>query len=359
VITEVITTFDQLSQISDDWTDLLQRMENVDIFDTWEWTAACLETMLKPEAPLFIVTVRDHNQLVGIAPLCLYTKKVGFLKIRTLKFINYGTAAYSSCYLHKDYNYNSLMKLIVQELSKHRSDWDYLELKNFNSKNKAALLTWELLGNIYNTYVEEGQVNTYINYKRYSPMMMNKRKLKEIEAKEKKLLREHQVNIVINQSYEERLWIRHAELHREKWGDGLFHHSSYVNFMNKLLPSLDGQQRLSYSYLEIDGQIQAINLCFFLNEKVYGQLMSYSPDYSKWGIGLILSKQLVDYFHREGKEEYDFLNGSEPYKFYWTDSTRMNYNLYACNHNSKKALLSFYTQLKLYAGKLRSERRVR
>ena len=54
VLTEVVTTREELEAVADHWDDLLVESQADSIFLTWEWVSTWLETVY-PEAPLLVI----------------------------------------------------------------------------------------------------------------------------------------------------------------------------------------------------------------------------------------------------------------------------------------------------------------
>ncbi len=69
------------------------------------------------------------------------------------------------------------------------------------------------------------------------------------------------------------------------------------------------------------------------------------PDYSKYSLGIVLIGQLIDYSISNNYEYFDFLRGTEDYKFKWTQETNQNYTVYSStNLLGKTKALNVYWQ---------------
>jgi len=69
----------------------------------------------------------------------------------------------------------------------------------------------------------------------------------------------------------------------------------------------------------------------FTRNRVFTKI---KPKYEKYSVGLVLINKTIQHAISEGAEVFDFLTGSEAYKFRWADRVRVNYSL---NYYRKKS----------------------
>lgn len=345
--TELIRTEPSFVQLKEAWTRLSQEMEHKDIYDTWEWTIANLQAFWGPKPDLFVIVVYEGEQCIAIAPFTRSIKKVGWRSIRELRLINARSAWSNSIYLDNRFNHHSLLKRIVEELDARSQEWDCLELCGLNTGNNSMLLALSLFDERFATLAEPGEWNVYIRYNNNFGDKLSNKELRNMERRERKLLKELDAKIVVGESFSEALWQRCLELHRRKWNDSEVIKGPYGHFLEQLLPILDRTNNAEFSYIEINGRIEAINLVMTTENKAYGEIMNYSPEYARWGIGAILIRNVVMHYRNHRLEEMDLKQGNQSYKFHWTDKLRRNYTLYVSSNNRKRVYISAYTWLKL------------
>lgn len=77
------------------------------------------------------------------------------------------------------------------------------------------------------------------------------------------------------------------------------------------------------------------------------------PDYSKYSLGIVLIGKLIDYSISRNYEYFDFLRGTEDYKFKWTQETNQNYTVYAPTNflGKAKALKVYWDENKRRLGR--------
>ncbi|XID92844.1 GNAT family N-acetyltransferase [Paenibacillaceae bacterium WGS1546] len=345
--TQVITSMEEFRHLAESWNRLFAESDHPELHDSWEWVTACLETMHGPEPSLFVIAAFDGDSCVGIAPLCIQKRRVGGVKVRSLRPINFGVAPYHSFLLHRSCNGRVLLKRIAETLAERRDDWDYAELPNFSSKTPLTFLLKQVLGERYPVYAAESAITSYVEL----PAMpkRNKNAIHNIERRERGLRKKHDVNIVPSAPYNAALWASMVEWNKGKWSDSRLKDPNYEKFCATLLPRLDRIGRLNFSYIEVDGNVAAIALDFRLGDKIYGEMINSSPVHGLSGSGLILTHRLLEYYGEQGIREYDFQEGDQEIKFYWTDAVRRNYHIYICNKTRKGAYLAFCTWLKVSA----------
>ena len=73
---------------------------------------------------------------------------------------------------------------------------------------------------------------------------------------------------------------------------------------------------LKLFFLEIDGQPVATTLCFDYGTSRMLYNSGYNPDYAYYSVGLLLNVLCLRNAIEQGKGYFDFLRGSEPYKYH-------------------------------------------
>ncbi|MFC4597452.1 GNAT family N-acetyltransferase [Cohnella hongkongensis] len=344
----VVSTRAGLRQLEEDWNALTDSMETCDPYDTFDWVEESLNSVHPPDIRLFVIVVYEETKCVAIAPLYVASETKGFVKIRVLRSLNENQAPYCSFCLHREYSEIVLLRAIMAALEERRGEWDLLHLADLNTKSNMTFLAEKLWGESYRTYAHKATMTPYLKFKNY-PGKVNKHQIKEIERKERKLCKEHEVKIRIDQPYSQAVWDRLIELNVEKWDRT----SKFISPGNRRLyerfASGWNRGRLSFSYIEIDGRIEAISLCIVFNNNVYGKFMNYAPEFARRSVGLILTHRLIRHMHEQGMEECDFEDGTQAYKFYWTDTVRNNYHLQVVNNNGKRGWLVFLISMRIVA----------
>ena len=79
---------------------------------------------------------------------------------------------------------------------------------------------------------------------------------------------------------------------------------------------------LHFSCLTIDNKVVSAEYGFVYNRKLFAATAARDQWYSRYSVGHLHLMYLIKDAIRKGLQEFDFLKGDEPYKFYWTRSFR-------------------------------------
>ncbi|OXS61624.1 hypothetical protein B1A99_03130 [Cohnella sp. CIP 111063] len=355
---KLITRQESFMSLENDWEALVRHIEHAEIFDFWDWNRIYVKHFLE-EDRLFVVALYDGGQCIAIAPMRIYRKrfkKFPLMQVRVMQPIDCGYKDYCRFYLHKDYDYSELIDRLIDVIVEHRMEWDYIELVNFNSRNETTLLVQKAFQARLDTMVERYEATPFVDYRRLSKETVNKQRLSAIDRKERKLLRENRVNIQVGQPFDQKKWETMVNIHKLKWGEtSVFRDPRSIAFWNELLVALDKRNQLEFSFLEVEGQLAAAHMGFQTDKKIYYYTPAFDQAYADKGVGLVLLKRMMSHYREQSKEEFDFLRGSESYKFYWADQSGMNHNIYVLNGGIKKWLLKGYVAIKTGSRRIRKE----
>lgn len=352
--TKLIINIDELNEYEHEWNEVVQNSINSEVFFTYEWMKAFIKHFDKNSVKYFIVIAIENKKIIGIAPLAIREKKVGFSKVNVLQTLVNRTSDYSDFYFDKNYNGYEIMKNILKVIYEKKEHWDYIELTNFNTRSSSIFLIQELALNYFKSecFLEQSIMTPYFNYG-IDEVKINKKQMKDIERREKKLIGDNEITINVGSEWNEEVWKALIEFHKAKWEKSIFYNSQYIDFYEEAIKTLYEKDMVEFSYIKIGDDIGAIHFGFKNHKKVYYYIPIYNPKYATTGVGTILLKHIFDHY-KTSKTEFDFLRGNELYKFYWTDKLHMNYNIYI----SDKLYLKLYIKLLLAAKKSKTLRRI-
>ena len=123
------------------------------------------------------------------------------------------------------------------------------------------------------------------------------------------------------------LFALHDERARQKGikttfvGEDLYKfHSKAIHYLLK-----EGKVILAFLYKEFPPLVSYY--CIKHNQKYYYFQAGLSYEGEKKSAGTVLFSLIIENAFKEGCKEFDFLRGSEEYKFYWTKNYRKDYSL--------------------------------
>src|SRR4030042_2787090 len=142
--TFVIRDREEFFNLQEEWNNLLEESENDTIFLRWEWLYNWWLVYGKKSNELYIITVREKNTLLGIAPLHIARRINGF--IREVKFIgsNIVASEYLDFILRKGRKEDTLRE-IISFLKKNSNLWDVMNFADIPSQSKSV----EIIGSFF------------------------------------------------------------------------------------------------------------------------------------------------------------------------------------------------------------------
>ena len=94
------------------------------------------------------------------------------------------------------------------------------------------------------------------------------------------------------------------------------------SFLRDVAPRLAQAGWLRVEEIWIEGKCRASLFGIDVGERYSFYLSGYDPAWSKYSLGFALIGLSISGAVERGKRHYDFLRGSEPYKFEWANETR-------------------------------------
>ena len=104
----------------------------------------------------------------------------------------------------------------------------------------------------------------------------------------------------------------------------------------------------------VEGEKVIGTLYGFVSSNRYAYFASgIDPDYSKYSLGIVLIGKVIDYLISNNYEYFDFLRGTEEYKFRWTEETNQNYTVYSFDSikGRYKAIKTYWDENKIRYGR--------
>jgi CelD/BcsL family acetyltransferase involved in cellulose biosynthesis len=330
----IIESMEQMPGLSGAWNDLLRQSLANNVFLTWEWAYSWAETYIKDDRRLFVITIEENGELIGIAPFCIRRVRTGPFLSRRIEFL--GTPEAGADYLDvfvKKGREKTVSSLLYRYLFQRcQRDWDALYLQDipagslfmsyFINELKSAGRHFEIERGSYCPIVvlpgsqDEFDQNLSRNrrqqYQRHKRLLENKYKadFEHLSSKE----------IILADTL-----TKFADLYEDRWksesGDLFRHLRNFIQITKE-----DGIADIDL--LKIDGNYVGGLLHLNYNHVKYMYLMAIHPstDYSV-SIGNVMCAISIKRAIEEKCKEYDFLKGEEPYKFQWMNYAKTSYFL--------------------------------
>ena len=327
----VVTEQSEFESLAHVWDSLLRKSDDVSIDITHEWLSTWWRH-LGGEDRLNILLIEKGQRVIGIIPLKMTEYRFGLFKLRALETI--GAANYNCvglmpadsreealdaflAYLGKELKESKLvLRLTVvpedsgflamlRKLSPlHSEDLVIRERATTEAPYIALPETWD-------------EYFSSLNQKRRQKLRHCLRVLGETHSIEFKKCNTENFEARLNEFF---------DLHQERWRSvnirGIFRDSATKRFYMDIAAQLLDNGLLHFSYLDVDGEMVSGLFGYIFNGKFYAGTAARDHRYSKYNVGHLHYMFMIRDAIESGLKEFDLLRGNEPYKFYWTKSSR-------------------------------------
>lgn len=352
--TVVIRSLEELCGWERPWRELTENLEYPEIFSTWEWLQSYVSHMFGPNRQLFVILVIDQDRCIAAAPMCIVQQSIKWMRIRSLQFIVSGTGETNSFYIHKYVHYMKALKEIFNVLHAHRHEWDCIDLYNIHSLDPVTGLIGQACGSDYDVFSHSSSITPYVNLERFHQGKLARSRIKAIERKERRLRNDLETRLEIHVPVEERTWEYLIDMHKERWAQSLFGVQETMRFYGDIISKFHELDGVHISYIEINGSVASAMLTFSHKSKVYLYITSFSQQYMEYGVGLILLNKVMEHYLQSGITEIDLMSGTQEYKFFWSDTVRVNNHIRLIERQSGNTWLKAYTLLQVNKDHLKS-----
>jgi CelD/BcsL family acetyltransferase involved in cellulose biosynthesis len=331
----------QFTGMREEWNALLGKSLTNEIFLSWDWIHSWWDVFRDENRELYILCGKNASgEMIGIAPFYLQTRTVPVKGKRRVMRLCSSVETYPDhldLIATKDYG-DLFLEAVLKYLIQNDKDWDLIRLegvhegsilKNYLTstppRTKRLLITSGADGKCPYLVINgkfEDYLKTFSSKKRQT--LLRKRRI--LLNREKALFRTVQCDEE-PEKYIQELFALHEERARQKGIKTTFSGENVYKFHNKIVHSLlkDGKVVLAFLYKEFNPLVSYY--CIKHNKKVYYYQAGLSHEGERKSAGTVLFSLLLEHAFREEYKEFDFLRGSEEYKFFWTKNYRENYSM--------------------------------
>ncbi|MFZ0453816.1 MAG: GNAT family N-acetyltransferase [Ignavibacteriaceae bacterium] len=336
-----ISNVKELVKIKEEWKKLFHKSADATPFQSWEWNYAMINKFTRSEKLKIIVGYNNRNEIVGLAPLKLKCYRLTGIKI--LEFIGNGPSDYLDFLVQEKYRYTFIRSLF--DLIKNSKDWTILNFINMKEETKNLLafsLPVEVSEQDVCPYVFlPGSMDEYENE-------VHKRELKNIKRQLRKLVPQNRLEYIVKDSPDtlsedvEKFIELHQKRHNSKGERGRFCSEDRKESFYEISKFLNEAGILKIEMLKIDSQIAAINYILLWNDRKYNYLSGMNPVFANFKPGKILIYYMIEDAINKGCKVFDFLQGAEEYKYFWTNK---EIQLYSAVYSRSRICLLLWTNV--------------
>ncbi|MDD2884488.1 MAG: GNAT family N-acetyltransferase [Dechloromonas sp.] len=329
----LVTDQQALAALQADWEGLLAKTPRRSIFLEWEWATHWLTNFnLHP----WIVTIRDaQGQLCGLAPW-VRDRRGPLWQIR---FIGSGlTQADHLDIIAHDTEQAAISACLADFLSSTQAAWDILVLDGLDGDSALPDALHRRFGpglqraSTPCPYIPFAGINDWAHFQktRLSSHMRSKglRYLQNVLNREnpgqvfyERITEASQLGAALECLIEQ---------HQQRWSDKQtytpFEDAQFLAFHRAFAQRALDRGWLGLYRLRVGEQTIATVYGFHHGNKFFDYQHALNNDWSKFSPGRQLIAYIVEHCITGGESEYDFLCGTEKYKYSWTTSERHDQN---------------------------------
>ena len=327
--------------VKHEWNSLLEKSVTNEVFLLWEWIYSWWEVFKDASRELYLLRGKNPTgETIGIAPFYLQKQTLfGTYKRNIIRFC-------SSLETYPDHldiitmkEYEHLFsEAVLKYLIQNDKDWDLIKLDGVHENaiiKKYLTSAHPELKELLITSVPDANCPYLVIDKSFEDYLksFSPKKRQTLLRKRRILMnREKAVFKTVNcdeepEKYIQELFSLHDVRAKQKGIKTTFSGEDIYRFHNKAVRCLlkEGKVILAFLYKESNPLVSYY--CVKHNNKYYYYQAGLSHEGEKKSAGSVLLSLLLEEAFREGYREFDFLRGSEEYKFYWTKTSRKDYSL--------------------------------
>jgi CelD/BcsL family acetyltransferase involved in cellulose biosynthesis len=326
----IICNTSEFITLRDTWNDLLIRSSSNTVFLTWEWMYTWWSCFGKGKE-LCIIIAEDEGSIVGIAPLHIIRERIfGLSTLRHIEFLgSTGIITEYQDFIILQGREQEIVNIFMDFLFSRTIEWDamnFVSMKQDGLNNKLILNycdNREIKYSVYNTnvspyielppnfdeYMQSLSRNSRWRFKSLKKKLGNGRKVEIVETKDKTTVASDFSTIM--------------HLHQIRWedkgGDGSFakHRAQYLRFHSEVVQKFYDNGWLYLLQLKVDGVPVAGQYNFFYHNVVCYHSVGFDPEWAEHNVGSVLQLNAIEDSIQKGAKEFDFLRGTEQYKYLW------------------------------------------
>ena len=333
-----LSTLPEIDALEQDWHDLEQRCRGITPFATWEWCGA-VARHYAGSRPLWVMTLRDGDELIGIAPFAeTHLAVLRVLRVLSSALGAYSMADYQDLLLAEDRK-DEAVDALCDDLAQRRG-WDVLHIQELPAESRTAKELMEAAASRgWSVALQSGSdvhllpVNGSWDEFR---MTLSRSTRNDGGRLTRKLIAEHTASFASVDGDPED--VRRAmddlfDLHTRRWQSvgkpGIFHGQRQRDFHREVASRFAARRMLAVSLLRAGDETIAVKYGFQTNGTRYYYSAGFSPDpqWDHFRLGLVLDLSLLKDAFDQGVSCVDFMRGDGHYKDHYRMDTHLNQDL--------------------------------
>ncbi len=323
-----------LGPLKEEWSALVERCARATIYQTWEWNEAWWRSFGGGKR-LRLLLIRHNSALAGIAPF--YVSWHFRTPLRRLAFLGTGAADYLDI-IAPDEHAAAVCSAVFRHLDSTRG-FDMADLQQLRPESLSRRAAPCLVESLPPSWRVEQAAQEPCPYLSLPPAWeqltgrLGKKMRSNLGYYDRLLFKnfpDARVGLVGPDRLDAAMSATIA-LHQQRWNarllPGALAGGRVQSFQRTVARRFQEAGWLRLHLTEVEGRPVAALYCFRYRHKYYYYLGGFAPDMGRYSLGTVLTSRAIQAAIGEGCAEFDFLRGSEPYKYRWQPEERINHRL--------------------------------
>jgi CelD/BcsL family acetyltransferase involved in cellulose biosynthesis len=318
----------------DAWRALQAQCPDLTPFQTWEWNEAWWRHF-GARKRLVLLLFWVENRLVGLAPL--YASWHLGTPLRRLAWVGTGQSDYLGPLVLPEYA-EAVSEALYRILGDGLRGWDMADLQQLrpdNSLFSRAARPWPQHPAEFQSLLPMEPCPYLALPDTWEKLTatLGKKMRSNLGYYERLLYRtfaDAEVSLADNSTLEEgmtALFALHQSRWNARWLPGVLGNKRVQAFHREVAARFLEQGWLRLHLLRAEGELRAALYCFASGNRTFYYLGGFAPEYSKYSLGTLLTGRAIQQAIAEAHSEFDFLRGSESYKYRWQPEERINHRI--------------------------------
>ncbi len=309
---EIVTEVSRLESLPNEWDKLAELVPCATPFQTPEWLLTWWKHFGSGEPRILLF--RERGKLVGLIPAFLHEWE----DKRQITLFGSGISDYLDPLLAPD-TACEIANCLFGYL-RCATEWDVCNWQDLSRNDllNASVPRELVIESVPETPCSAIRIEgTFGDYwqKRPSGLRRNVRRYRQKAEQVAALTSETSASA--NREYLDTLIRLHSARWREQGEPGMIAANRSAAFLREVVEKLAGRELVRFFILRFQGAIAAVILGLPYRNTIYAYLSAFDPAYSAFGFGRLLLFHALEYAFANNFQKWDFLRGSEGYKFEW------------------------------------------
>jgi CelD/BcsL family acetyltransferase involved in cellulose biosynthesis len=315
----------EIEAIADEWRDLVKNSCANWVYSMPEWCLSWHKTLGQEGRLKIIVVISEKGNIVGLAPMWEGAASWSELKIKKGEFISGVQADYHDLIIQRGME-EDVAPILMEGIMHFLGKSNILEFRQMPKESPNISFIRSYLKTKGMRTFERQDVSPYCNTGRdYSDIerSWSSSHRGDVKRQKKRLAQLGKLELKIYNHEQDILndMEDFFNIHTEKWHSegypAIFLNQNYREFYKEIVKSMGIKGGVHFSRLSIDGMPVSYHLGFVYNQRFYWYKPAFKKEYENYSPGKVHISMLVEEAVKQELKIFDFLIGSEAYKYQW------------------------------------------